>query len=129
MLPSQIRIPHSLNSHHILKFIFLENRQGRRFIRITSGFVVKGLLGAMAHHAEQFHHRNIIGTGIGTLAAAHAGGADMGQARQVIENRVRGHFERTFVARPLQVLERVMVKHIRYKDAFLTVPQITVSFL
>ena len=45
----------------------------------------------------------------------------MSQAGNVIKDRVRGHLDDAFPIGPTQILRRLMIKHIGYKNALLTV--------
>ena len=91
-------IPHSqfrirLHSNHLSKLLLSKNRHWWIFFNTSTSLVVKGLLSILCDGPEQLHYRNIIGAGIGTLAATHTGCAHVGYTSNMIKDGIGGHFD------------------------------------
>ena len=94
---------------------------GRGLIQTESRLVIKTALRARGHGAKEFHDLHPVGAGVGALAAADAGRAHVGHARQMIEDRVRGQLEAALALGPAQILPWLVLEDVGVEDALLAV--------
>ena len=86
--------------HNLLELILAKYGKGRFIFQVFPRLIIKGLLSVAGHSPENFHHRYVVRTGIGTLAAANTCRAHMGYTSNMEKDRVSRHFEDTFAFRP-----------------------------
>ena len=89
-----------LSTRKFPKLPFSKYRERGLIFNTSSRLVVKGPLCVAGDGSKDFHDRYVVGARVRTLAATDTGRTHMGQAGQMIEDRVCGHLYDAFAIGP-----------------------------
>src|SRR6056297_579098 len=103
------------------EFVVEKHGQGQWFFQGAAGLIVEPFLDFFARRSEDGHQVDPVGTTAGALAAADAGGADMGDAGHMIEDRVRGHGQIAQGLGPIHELIARVPEGVGDEHAFLAI--------